>query len=81
MDVLAQLELRVEQLLARLEMQKAEISRLAAEVDALRQENAELTSANHMLGESLARNKAARQEALKRVDALLARIRDIRSVD
>lgn len=76
MDVLAHLESRVEQLLARLEKLKSDLAVMEAELFGLKQENAELAVANRDLKEAQLRSDALRLEALRRLETLLRRIRD-----
>lgn len=76
MDALDRLELEVNRLLARLDELKAEASALREELSGLKQENIELAAANRALKDAQLRADALRMEALRRLEALLRRIRE-----
>lgn len=81
MDVLAQVEMRVDQLLARLVELQAENRSLVSEILGLKRENGELAAANRQLKDIHLRDDALRLEALRRVEALLRRIREYGLMD
>ncbi len=81
MDVLAQVEMRVEQLLARLATLQAENASLVTEISDLKRNNGELAAANRELKNIHLRDEALRMEALRRVEALVRRIQEYGSVD
>lgn len=75
MDALSQLESRVDQLIARLEILRAENTRLGEELTQAAQENIHLATQNRALRRSLDQEIALRQAALGRLQALLEKIR------
>lgn len=81
MDVLAQVEKRVEQLLARLDALQTERESLIREVSGLKRENGELIAANRELKNIHLRDDALRMEALRRVEALLRKLQDSNVVE
>jgi len=76
MDVLGQLELRVEQLLARLDTLKTENSHLQGELARKCGECDKLATENKTLRDSIRKEEERRLLALERLEALLRKIRD-----
>lgn len=76
MDVLLQLESRVEQLMERLEILRIENSRLGEELSQAAQENIHLATQNRALRQSLECEIAIRKAALERLGALLKKVKD-----
>ncbi|MDR1776239.1 MAG: cell division protein ZapB [Desulfovibrio sp.] len=81
MEALEKLEQRIPQLLADLDNLKAENSRIRAEAIAEGARAAELEEQNRRLHASLAQEENARNEALKRLDALLRKIEEHESIE
>ena len=74
MDVLEQLEIRISELLRRLEAAQADSARHQIEMAVAAKENEALVAENNALLQALARERAWRAEALARLDALLRRV-------
>lgn len=71
MDVLEQLEVRVSELLHKLEAAQADSVRQQAEMTAAAREREALAAENEALQQALAQERAWRAEALTRLDALI----------
>lgn len=71
MDVLEQLEVRVSELLHKLEAAQADSVRQQAEMTAAAREREALAAENEALQQALVQERAWRAEALTRLDALI----------
>ncbi len=80
MEMLGQLEDRIDALLARFEAARGENARLEAEIASLRAGMAALAEENHNLHARLEQGENLRAEALRRIDGLLLRLREHDSV-
>ena len=76
MDVLEQLEVRVSELLRKLEAMQADSDRQQAEMAAAARENEALVAQNDALQQALAQERAWRAEALARLDALIQAVEE-----
>lgn len=81
MDVLEQLEVRVSELLRKLEAMQADSARQQAEMAAAARENEALAAKNDALMQALARERAWRAEALARLDALIQTVEEHESAE
>ncbi|MBE6441424.1 MAG: cell division protein ZapB [Desulfovibrio sp.] len=81
MELLEQLESRVESLLTGLGRLRAENARISAEAAAVAAEKASLEEENRRLRETLENEETLRAEARKRIDALLRKIQEHDSVE
>lgn len=80
MEALDQLETRVNELLARLDMLRMDNARLQTELAEISREKQNLADENHNLHASLAHAEGLRAEALRRVESLLLKIQEHESV-
>lgn len=80
MDLLEQLEAKVDELLARQEALSLSNGRLLAEIDALNREKTDLADKNNNLHALLEQERNLRAEALRRVENLLLKIQEHDSV-
>ena len=76
MDVLEQLEVRVSELLHKLEAMQADSDRQQAEMAAAAREKEALVAENEALQQALAQERAWRAEALTRLDALIQAVEE-----
>ena len=76
MDVLEQLEVRVSELLHKLEAMQAASDRQQAEMAAAAREKEALVAENEALRQVLAQERAWRAEALTRLDALIQAVEE-----
>lgn len=76
MDVLEQLEVRVSELLRKLEAMQADSERRQAEMAAAAREKEALVAENDALQQALAQERAWRAEALARLDALIQAVEE-----
>lgn len=74
MDVLEQLEIRISELLRRLEAAEADSARKGTELTTAAKDKEALEAEKAALLQALARERAWRAEALDRLDALLERV-------
>lgn len=81
MDVLEQLEVRVSELLHKLEAMQADSARQQAEMAAAARENEALAAKNDALTQALAWERAWRAEALARLDALIQAVEEHESAE
>ena len=76
MELLEQLEARVEALLAELDRLREENNRLRGELEGVTGHRNSLEEENRGLREALEQGESLRNEALRRIDALLHRIEE-----
>lgn len=81
MELLDRLEQRINDLLAKLNDFKSENTRLRDTLSNMALEKSALEEENRKLHESLAQRDALREEAVRRIDALLCRIEEHDSVE
>lgn len=81
MEVLEQLEIRVADLLARLDALRAECAQATSSLAAAVQQRQALEQENSRLTQAVARSEERRKEALRRLDALLRKIQEHDSVE
>ncbi|MDR3362982.1 MAG: cell division protein ZapB [Desulfovibrio sp.] len=81
MKNLEQLELHISAFLEKFDRIKAESERIRAESSAANAEKSELVEENRKLRASLTQEENLRNEALKRIDALLRKVQEHDSVE
>ncbi|MDR2820430.1 MAG: cell division protein ZapB [Desulfovibrio sp.] len=81
MKNLEQLELHISALLEKFDRIKVESERIRAESSAANAEKSELVEENRKLRASLTKEENLRNEALKRIDALLRKVQEHDSVE